>query len=86
MNNFKDQLTTELINIDNTECTVSAAFNIGNDRFEEIMNTLKSKSGPNINKECASEYMSRVLYSCNPKSILEVFVIGQAIGAALNMD
>tara|TARA_R110002167_G_scaffold259024_2_gene465555 strand:+ start:767 stop:1027 length:261 start_codon:yes stop_codon:yes gene_type:complete len=86
MYNFKDQLTTELITIDNTECTVNAAFNISDDRFREIMNTLQDKASSTTNKECASEYMSRALYSCNPKSILEVFVIGQAIGAALNMD
>mgnify|MGYP003650260846 FL=1 len=86
MNNFKEQLTDELINIDNTECTVNGAFNISDERFKEIMSTLQSKASSTTNKECASEYMSRVLYTCNPKSILEVFVIGQAIGAALNLD
>ena len=86
MNNFKDQLNTELINIDNTECTVSGAFNISDERFKQIMDALRAKGGPSINDECASEYMSNALYACNPKSILEVFVIGQAIGAALNID
>ena len=83
MNNFKEQLTDELINIDNTECTVNEAFNISDDRFREILNTLQAKAGSSIKYECMSEYMARALYACNPKSILEVFVIGQAVGAAV---
>ena len=84
MNNFKNQLTDELIAIDNTQCSIATAFNIGDDRFSEIMHTLQKKAGNSIKGECKSEYMARALYSCNPKNILEVFVIGQAIGSAMN--
>tara|TARA_R110000737_G_scaffold245661_1_gene256222 strand:- start:45 stop:305 length:261 start_codon:yes stop_codon:yes gene_type:complete len=86
MNNFKDQLTTELINIDNTECTVNGAFNISDKRFREIMDALKTNGTPSIKDTCLSGYMSKALYACNPTSILEVFVIGQAIGSALNVE
>ena len=50
------------------------------------MDALKTNGTPSIKDTCLSGYMSRALYACNPTSILEVFVIGQAIGSALNVD
>ena len=80
MNTLHNQLSEELIAIDNRKDTMTAAFNISDERIKEIMNTLQTKAGERFAHESKSEYSSRALYACNPRSILEVFTIGQAIG------